>query len=176
MRHFLTFILFWMAALQAVSAQQLALNIQAPPDITLTVLTDGNLDYGTVFPNEGTVQITLNDTRTEELQIEGQQNQRVRVTITPPPSLRLDASNELPYTLGAAYANEGENNKSQATSFGGSNSVVFRLPKAGGGPGRGGGGGQPTTSAYLYVFGDISVGFVAAGQYSGTLNILVEYE
>ncbi len=161
-----------------VKAQMLALNTEAAADITVTVLSDGILDYGNVFQNQGLVQIQLMDPGTEVISIEGDFNKSVTVTITPPAGLRLDASNSLPFTLGAAYANNEVNNKGDATLFSG-NTATFEIREGGGPPpggGRGGGGGPPTTTAYVFIFGDINVGNVNAGAYSGIINVFVEYE
>src|SRR6056297_2415703 len=171
-------ILLTLMPLSGTFAQMLAFNIEAPPELNVTVITDGVLDYGNLLQNQGLVQIMLNDPQTEVISIEGQFNQNVRVTITPPAALQLDASNTLPYTLGASYANQGENNKGQAISFNGSNVATFRIKEGGapqGGP-RGGGGGPPNATAYLYLYGNITVGNVNAGTYSSILNIFVEYE
>jgi spore coat protein U-like protein len=156
-------------------AQMLAFNIEAPPELNVTVISDGTLDYGNLFQNQGLVQILLNDPGTEVISIEGEFNKDVTVTITPPAALQLDPSNTLPYTLGAAYANDGEDNKGQATEFTG-NTATFRIKEGGPPPGGRRGGGPPSATAYLYVYGDINVGNVNAGTYSGIINIFVEYD
>jgi len=164
-----------------LQAQTLAFNIEAPPELTVTVISDGVLDFGNLFQNQGNVQILLEDPQTEIISIEGEHNKDIRVTISPPTALQLDANNSLPYTLGAAYTNEGEDNKNQATQFSG-NTVAFPIyDDEGGGPppwAQGGkkGGGTPTAEAYLYIYGNITVGQVRAGTYTGTINIYVEYD
>jgi hypothetical protein len=99
-----------------------------------------------------------------------------------------DPQRSIPFTLRAAYANNGENNISDA---------VF-IPVAGGNVGnarfpiltrQSQPPGPPPTpptgefdqslveeSAYLYLYGEIDVGNVVAGFYSGTINITVEYQ
>lgn len=179
----LILILLLLSPFSGAIAQMLAFNIEAPPELTITVLSDGVLGYGNLLQNQGQVQILLNDPRTEVISIEGEFNKDVTVTITPPAALQLDPSNTLPYTLAAAYANDGEDNKGQATEFTG-NTATFRIKEGGGPPpwaGRGpppwaGGGGQPTATAYLYIYGDINVGNVNAGTYTGIINIFVEYD
>lgn len=169
-------ILFMLMPVSGIHAQMLAFNIEAPPQLNITVLSDGVLDYGNLFLNQGPVSIMLNDPETEVISIEGPFNENVRVTITPPAALQLDASNTLPYTLGASYANQGENNKGQAISFNGSNTAVFRIKEGGRPQGGPRGGGPPNATAYLYIYGDITVGYVNAGTYSGIINIFVEYD
>lgn len=170
-------ILFLLLPSSGIHAQMLAFNIEAPPELEVTILSDGVLDYGNLLQNQGQVQIMLTDPGTEVISIEGHFNERVTVTITPPSALQLDASNTLPFTLGAAYANNEDNNKADATLFSG-NTASFFIREGGGPPPRGGrqGGGPPTATAYLYIFGDINVGNVNAGTYTGVINIFVEYE
>lgn len=179
MMRLLVAILFLILPYSGAYAQMLAFNIEAPPELTVTVLSDGVLDFGNLLQNQGPVQIMLNDAGTEVISIEGHFNKSVSVTITPPAGLQLDASNTLPFTLGAAYANDEENNKGDATLFSG-NTATFPLREGGGGPpprgGRGGNNGQPTATAYLYIYGDITVGNVDAGTYSGVINIFIEYD
>lgn len=169
-------ILFMLVPLSGSYAQMLAFNIEAPPELNITILSDGILDFGTLLQNQGLSQIMLNDAGTEVISIEGEFNQNVTVTITPPTALQLDATNTLPYTLRASYANQGENNKGQAISFNGSNVATFRIKEGGAPQGGRRGGGPPAGTAYLYIYGDITVGNVNAGTYSGIINIFVEYE
>ncbi|MDZ7657750.1 DUF4402 domain-containing protein [Fodinibius sp.] len=181
MKKLFTVISLLLLPIWALQAQTLALNIEAPPELTITVISDGVLDFGSLLQNQGTVQIQLQDPQTETISIEGEHNRDVRVTIYPPPALQLDADNKLPFTLGAAYANDGEDNKNQATVFSGNTATFPIYQDDGGGPppwAKGGkkGGGPPTSKAYLYIYGDITVGNDRAGTYTGTINISVEYD
>lgn len=175
MRLLITILLF-LAPFRVAYGQMLAFNVEAPAELNVTVITDGVLDYGNLIWNQGAVQIMLNDPGTEVISIEGDFNREVTVTVTPPNALLLDASNSLPFTLGASYANQGENNKSQAESFNGSNVATFRIKEGGPPPGGRRGGGVPSATAYLYIYGDITVGNVNAGTYTGIINIFVEYD
>lgn len=177
MKRIIVAISFLLFSYSGISAQQLAFNIEAPPDLTVSVVTDGVLDYGSLLQNQGLVQIMLNNPETEVISIEGAFNKDVTVTITAPTALQLDATNSLPFTLSAAYANDEENNKADATLFSG-NTATFPIREGGGPPPRGGGrgGGPPTAKAYLYIYGDINVGNVNAGFYTGTINVFVEYD
>ncbi len=176
MKRLLVAISFFSLCFSGANAQMLAFNIEAPAELTVTVLSDGVLDFGNLLQNQGPVQIMLNDPGTEIISIEGDFNKDVTVTITAPAALQLDASNNLPFTLGAAYANDEEDNKGDATLFSG-NTATFPIREGGGPPPGGGrGGGTPSATAYLYIFGDITVGNVDAGTYSGIINIFVEYD
>lgn len=175
MKPLLIAISFFLLPFTVINAQMLAFNVEAPPELNITVISDGVLDFGSLLQNQGLVQIPLNDPGTEIISIEGPFNENISVTITAPSALQLDPFNTLPYTLGAAYANQGEDNKSQAVLFQ-DNTAIFRI-KEGGAPGGGPrGGGPPTATAYLYIFGEITVGNVNAGSYTGVINIFVEYD
>ena len=191
-RILLAILLFLLPA--GLQAQMLAFNIEAPPELTVTVMSDGVLDFGNLMQNQGLVQIQLMDPDTEIISIEGDSRCSVNVNIT---STDLQLNPDLlPYSLGAAYSNEGGNvDKTQAQNniFSGNNtnsaSTTFRLDGTrgqGGGPPCGGTAGPPgkgppgqgpgSTTAYLYIFGDITVGNVRAGTYTGTINVNVSYD
>ncbi len=181
MKKIFTFITLLFLPVTMVYGQTFALNIEAPPELTVTVLTDGNLDYGTVLQDQ---QYTINlmDSRTEVISIKGNKDRDIYVSITSQ-NLILDASNIIPYTLKASYANEGEEDKTQAQDnsiTNGSASFPIYDDRGGGPPpwagGGNNGGGQPTAKAYLYIYGDIEVGNNRAGTYTGTININVEYD
>ena len=98
-----------------------------------------------------------------------------------------DPQRSIPFTLRAAYANNAQNNISDAVFIpvSGSNvgnarfPVLTRQSQPPGPPPA-----PPTgqfdqslveETAYLYLYGDIDVGNVVAGSYSGTITITVEY-
>lgn len=152
----------------AVCAQRGNVNANAAQDIVITNLT-GDLNFGSVIQNQGTVQIQLSDPETVVLRVEGKENQRIRVSFTPPIALSLDAVNTLPFTLRAAYNDTGTNDVSGATVIPQPvTSETFKLPNNQG-P-------DKTGTAYIYIYGDILVGIVNAGLYSGTINVFVEYD
>jgi len=192
MKNLLIAIALLIVPLRDANAQMLALNVDAPPGITVTVLSDGVLDFGTLIQNQGQVSINLMDPGTEVISIEGDHTKDLYVTLTPPPSLQLDAANTLPFTLGASYSNIGENNKSQAIDFPNSLTATFPIydqnrgqkppPWAnnntngnGNGNGNNSGGSNTTVKAYLYLYGSTTVGNDRAGTYTGTINLTVSY-
>ena len=183
MKKILISFLFFILPFGAINAQMLAINIEAPPELTVTVTTDGVLDYGTVLQNYS-YDILLDDPKTEIISIEGKKNKSVEVTIAAQ-DLMLDASNTIPYTLGASYANQGEESKNQAESFNG-NTATFEVNDSqgsrnensnnqGNSNATGGGGGQSNATAYVYIYGSIDVGNVRAGTYTGQITISVSY-
>lgn len=175
----------------AMHAQMLALNVEAPPGITVTILSDGILDFGTLLQNQGQVSINLMDPGTEVISIEADRTRDLSVTLSPPASLQLDANNTLPFTLGASYANTGENDKTQAVEFPDSFTAVFPSydDQNTSGP-------PPwacndkknnannncddtnnnnTVLSYIYLYGNITVGNARAGTYTGMINMTVSY-
>lgn len=159
-----------------VQAQEIALIIQAPPNITVTPITDGELDYGRVVQNQGTVRIQLQDGQTEVIRIDKNLNfwewwlgnRQVIVTINSDNNLQHGTGiSTIPFSLGAAYDNQGETeNKQQAQTF--SNSTQFTMPAPWQEPP------GNVSTAYLYIYGNITVGNnIEAGDYSGIININV---
>ena len=135
--------------------------------VVTNVSASEDLEFGPVFSNQGLVQIPLTDPNVVVFRVIGIRNRQIRVTLTPPNSLVLDGNNFLPFTLRAAY-NNNQNNASTGTVFSG-NSAVFPLSIRNNRYGFLG-------EAYLYFYGDITVGNVDAGAYSGTTNVFIEYE
>lgn len=106
------------------------------------------------------------------------------------PSYDLDPQRSIPFTLQAAYANDGENNITSSKPIAIDNNpslnsgttrfpILSRRQQPPGPPPT-----PPTgdfdqslvnETAYLYFYGQIDVGNVVAGQYRGTINVTVEY-
>ncbi|WP_445665815.1 hypothetical protein [Fodinibius sp. AD559] len=182
MKKILIAFIFLILPFGPVSAQMFAINVEAPPELTVTVKTGGVLDFETVLQNNS-YDILLDDPKTEIISIEGQKNKSVEVTISAQ-DLMLDASNTIPYTLGAAYANQGRENIEDAITFNG-NTAIFEVNgqgsqndssnDTGNSSAPGGGGGGSTATAYVYIYGGIEVGNVKAGKYKGQITISVTY-
>ena len=160
-------------------------------------LTDLNpsedLEFGLVVQNEGLVSISLSESKS--FSIEGVKYLDVIADITADdylllngnPTCTTDPSCRIPFTLNAAYANRGTNSTSQAvliTTVGNVASAQFPIKYRGNAPP-----GPPPTpvyqgynpalyneTAYLYIYGSISVGAVDAGNYSGSITISVSYD
>jgi len=176
MKTFFTVILTLILCTSHVNAQKLAFVIQAPQGITVTPIGDSELNFGDyLLPNMGTVQINLQDTETEVIRIDldwfrwfSRRNRNLRVTITPPNNLRLDFD-VIPYSLGAAYNDQTEdNNPNQAQPFQGTSEVLTM-------PNPGLDGQWWNSTAYIYIYGNINIGNVKPGRYTGTININVDY-
>jgi hypothetical protein len=178
------------------SAQQVGFGLYTDSDLTLTKLVPEDLDFGDRVSGEGTVQILLNDDKAVPVEIEGVAYLDVTVTLVPPDNnyilLQGDADNlteadkRMPVTIRMAYYNRGQEGiteiaaKAEAIEVVG-NTVTFQIRRRPGGPPGPppvpphAGYTPPTAKAYLYIYGDLDVGNVNAGPYTGLINVHVEY-
>lgn len=151
---------------------------------------------GPINSNSGIHQVELIDAKV--LAIIGVKYLDVDVDITADGKLYLDGDptndsdpqRSIPFTLEAAFANNGENNVSSSRPIGIANTptmtsgsarfpILSRRQRPPGPPP------PPPTgdfdqslvneTAYLYFYGQIDVGNVVAGQYRGTITVTVEY-
>jgi hypothetical protein len=152
-----------------------------------------DLSFGTVIQDEGLKTIDLVDAKV--LIIEGVKYLDIIVDVTADNYLFLDSdiscngsnTNCIPFTLQAAYANQGNNNTSEAVLMQVASNVAtaqFPIQARGTRPP-----GPPPTpvyegynpavfneTAYLYLYGSLNVGNVNAGSYSGDITITVSYD
>lgn len=152
-----------------------------------------DLDFGMVIQNEGPKHIDLLNAKV--LMIEGVKYLDVLVDITADKHLYLgndiscngSNTNCIPFTLEAAYANRGNNDTNQAVLMQvNSNIAIAQFPILSRGhlpPGP-----PPTPvykgynpalyneTAYLYLYGFLTVGNQDAGSYSGEITITVSYD
>ena len=160
---------------------QIKFSTYSESDIILTQLGSGELDFGMVMSSLDPYVIELGDPQMVVFAIEGVEYYDVIVTIDAPAELALDAENKIHFELKAAYANRGQNQISDAHLFNG-DIDRFQIKRRGVGPPgpppvpEHGGYTHPTATAYLFLYGNLTVGNVDAGQYEGTVNITVEYD
>lgn len=152
-----------------------------------------DLSFGTIIQNEGLVQVELSEAKV--LEIEGVKYLDVMVDIiadeylVPSDNPTCDVNEcGIPFTLQAAYANRGENNVSHAQLLNntGTNMLSAYFPilsqnnqPPGPPPSPDYEGYDPTQfheTAYLYLYGSISVGNVSAGSYSASITITINYD
>lgn len=152
-----------------------------------------DLAFGTLIPNEGSKVIELSDAKV--MTIEGVEYLDVYVDITADAALlksgdlncQADPSCSIPFTLQSAYSNRGQNITSQATLMTVASNIAsarFQIRQRGNRPP-----GPPPTpvyegynpsqfndTAYIYLYGSISIGNVDAGSYMANITITVNYE
>jgi hypothetical protein len=162
--------------------------------VSLTELIPSeDLSFGTIIQNEGLKQIELIDAKV--LVLEGVKYLDVIVDITADNYLFLDndvscngsSTNCISFTLEAAYANQGNNNTNEAVLMQVASNVAsaqFPILARGNLPP-----GPPPTpvykgynpalyneTAYIYVYGSLTVGNVDAGTYTGNISITISYD
>lgn len=161
--------------------------------VSVAELNAQDLDFGTIISGAGSQSIELANAKVVE--ITGVKYLDVIINITADSELLLngnlacsgDPSCSIPFTLEAAYANQGQNNIAQARFLNvNSNSASAQFPilrRESGPPAP-----PPTPpneeynpalyeeSAYIYLYGDINVGSINSGDYSGLITITVVYD
>jgi hypothetical protein len=187
--------LLFVTGLNSVHAQEIEFGRFGEYTITLENISMGDLVFeGPIVSGGGVYQVELIDAYV--LSIIGVKYLDVGVEITGEAELLLDGNPEysgdpqrsIAFTLQSAYANNRINNVSDAimipiagTNMGTARFPVLRRQQLPPGPPP-----PPPTeafdqslveeTAYLYLYGEIDVGNVVAGHYSGTITITVEYQ
>jgi hypothetical protein len=192
---FAAFLVLFLLFTPQLQAQEIEFGRYGNYTITLENVTMGDFVFdGPIVSGGGVYQVELIDAYV--LSIIGVKYLDVGVEITGETELLLDGNPEnsgdpqrsITFTLRSAYANNRDNNISDAvmipvtgTNVGNARFPVLRRQQLPPGPPP-----PPPTeafdqslveeTAYLYLYGEIDVGNVLAGQYSGTIVITVEYQ
>lgn len=198
-RHLITALLVFLLPVifeSAGYAQQVGFGLYADEDLVVTTLVPDELDFGSRISGEGPVSILLSDEEVVVLEIEGVAYLDVTVTLTPPMNNFIllmgdenylnDANRRMPINVKMAYYNRGQPNidiptaKQQAIEVTGHMATFQIRRRPGGPPGPPpipphAGYTPPSAKAYLFIYGDITVGNVNAGPYSGIIDIHIEY-
>lgn len=190
---FLLFLLIPLLFTNKSIAQEINFGQYGEYTVSIENVSLGDFEFeGPIISGSGTYQVELIDSYV--LSIIGVKYLDVGVTITgdgvlvnTDPNCTEPSQCTIPFTLNSAYANRGQNNIADAViipvSANNANTrfpVLTRQQLPPGPPPP-----PPTEafdqaqveeSAYLYLYGEISVGNINAGLYTGTINITVEYE
>ena len=183
------FLLFLhIATPEKASAQEINFGSYADYQIELHDVTMGDLEFeGPIVRNGGIYEVELADAFI--LEIIGVKYLDVGVLIEGEGELVLDSDPEqtIPFTLKGAYANRGQESITDVQPVTFTNNIgdvrfpILARDQAPPGPPP-----RPPTgdfnqsevneSAFLYLYGEIDVGDVDAGFYSGTITINVRYD
>jgi len=190
MRHIILFLTLSLLLAGNVTAQRISFGTYVTDDIALTLPNLGELNFNdgrnVILPGQ-TVTINLTDNATAALKIEARADLDITVTIDALATLDL-GSNIIPLKLRFAYSNVGKLNEADAKVGpvqvpNGFTSITFPvLRRASGLPAP-----PPTpnhvgytaakATAYLFIYGTLGPVPInaAAGLYTGTINVRVEY-
>ena len=150
---------------------------------TLDATNESDMQFETILSGSGLSEINLGDSGMGVFGITGDDDLDVIVTMTAPANLTHDGASPdvIPFTLKFAYANKGVNDVNQAVEVN-SSSVRFQIRNRESGPA----GAPPTppsgfhtpsqSTAYIYIYGSMTVGSIDAGSYSGSVDLSVIYD
>ena len=166
---------------QTLLSQTIQFSIHVASSLNATV--DQDMTFGELISNSGVNEINLGDAGMGVFAITGNEELDVVVTMSPPANLTRvgNPSDVIPFTLNFAYANKGVNDVNQAIVATG-NTARFQMLGRTSGPA----GAPPTppsahhtpadATAYLYVYGTLTLGSIPAGTYTGMVTIDVVYD
>lgn len=154
-----------------LQAQFIHFQMSVEPELSTDVVQ--NLDFGNSMINSGVQRIEKGSPNMGILEIRGLHTQTVAVTLDSPQELQHsnpDIEQNISTTLEAFYT-PSIDDISQSLPFSGNN-AWFTI----GGEDSPSSNKQPWQSAYVYIYGDLSIGDVPEGTYNGTLVLTVEYQ
>lgn len=167
---FLFFIVLLLCAgLQPTHAQTLRFEMDIQPELSIEVLQ--NLNFGTVVAGSGTHRIPLGNANMGVFEIRALATQRALLTLAPPDSLSLERNvtqPAIPIKVDAAFSTRASH--ASTTPFQNNSLWVTLQPEESNGDEYG------WETGYVYITGQIEVGDIPAGSYSGTLVLSVEYQ
>lgn len=164
------FLLAVIVPLRSAPAQSVQFSMNVQPELGIEVLQD--LNFGTVISNSGTQRISLGESRMGIFKLKALSAQSAVLNIQKPEYLHSDASNggdNIPVTINAAYT-KNPTEYSDVMHFR-DNTLQISL-------------GEDDPSAlspswetgYVFIYGEVFVGPVTQGAYSGTLTLNVTYQ
>ena len=149
-------------------AQTVRFNMEVQLELEVEVLQD--LNFGTVVSNSGISQIALGNPQMGIFKIKALASQSAILSLQKPDRLTQsagqDTSNTIPLNLDAAYAPEESNYQDYLPFANDELQIVLS----------GDNDEQVWDTGYVFIFGNIDVGDIAPGAYSGTLVLNVAYQ
>jgi len=136
----------------------------------ITVEKFSNLSFGEVYSGQGTASLLLGDAGMCVFGITAKANKEILVTLNIPTHLtHTSSSNEIiPLEIQWAYANKNANNIQDAVIVSG---TTAQFPVFMGNINPSGN----IATAYLYIYGNLTVNDIQSGSYSEVISITVEY-
>ncbi|NQV49652.1 MAG: hypothetical protein HQ507_04110 [Candidatus Marinimicrobia bacterium] len=166
---------------QKIQAQVIQFSVHVAS--SLNASKDQDMDLGTAISGSGLSQVNLGDPGMGIFSITGNEELDVIVTLTAPANLTHTGASAdvIPFTLEFAYANRGVNDVNQAVA-GTGGTARFQMRQRDSGPA----GAPPTPpsahytaaneTAYIYIYGSMTVGNIDPGTYSGDVDLTITYD
>lgn len=154
----------------SLHAQFIHFQMNVEPELSTDVVQD--LNFGNFTASSGIQQIKKGSPGMGVFEIRGLQLQNIAVTLNPPKELQHsnpEVEDRIPVDLKASYT-KGDQDLSNSQPFS-NNSAWFTL-------------GEKTDeaandniwqSAFVYIYGSVSIGDISNGTYNGMLILTVEY-
>jgi len=160
---------FFISAITAHStAQTVQFSMDVQAELGIEVLQD--LNFGTVIANSGTQRIELGDPQMGIFKIKALAAQSALLTLYKPDSLTFtddENAEEIPVSISASYSSRPTGYNDVLNFTNGSLGISLGNDEAGS---------SGWETGFVFIFGDIEVGEVARGSYSGTLILNVTYQ
>lgn len=159
------------AAAMPAHAQFMNLSMEVEPELSVEVVQD--LNFGAFIANSGIQRINKNSPNIGIFEIRAFGNQNVVVSLNIPDSLTSSdpsVQEQVPLTLRASYSNIVNRSAANSVLIDG-NRASFPIsqtsPLAGV---------RQWQQAYIYIFGEVMIGDIPQGEYTGSLVLSVEYQ
>jgi len=172
------FCLFLLAGLlfacsaEVSKAQTVRFNMDVQPELGVEVLQD--LNFGTVVTNSGRQQVALGAPQMGIFKIRAFATQNAILTLHKPEQLRrsaqADTASGVPVSLDAAYSSDPDSYRNVLPFA--NNTLKVSLGKENITPGSA----ESWQTGYVFIFGNVYIGDIEPGSYSGTLVLNVVYE
>ncbi len=157
-----------------LSAQFLNLQITIEPELSASVESD--FSFGDLAANSGSFAVGLGDMGMGVFNIKAYHTQSIFVSLDYPPALthpNPTVVDQIPIEMSIAYNNSGTNKTELATII--PNNTGY-LPVQSNTNTTENASSEVWKSVYIYVFGSITVGNIALGEYSGDIILQIEFD
>jgi len=169
-----------------VSGQTITFSVYVESELSAT--NEQDFMFGSLNPGDGIISINLGDGTMGIISIFGNGDLDVIVTLDSPTQLTHTGSSTdvMPFTMNFAYANHNVNDWTTATLVSSGNTARFKIRERDIGPASAPpdpsirkNSGSPISAnatAYIYFYGNCTVGSIDSGSYTGTITLSVNYD